>query len=154
MLRTDLPVVSFHWPIVGSPPPSPNQPPAHCTTTPQPCPSHKGRTYCVSDKAPGQCDKPSVKTCPPCPPPPAPHANCKPPQKPCPVHKMNCCGADEAEDEGQTGAGGWIEWTAVPVPDMKGNYEQDVLYRVLKLFANSSVDDVRCKCSSTACSSN
>jgi|EP01049_Picozoa_sp_SAG25_P007539 hypothetical protein len=26
---------------------------------------------------------------------------------------------------------------------MRGNYEQDVLYRVLKLHANSSVNDVR-----------
>ena len=40
-----------------------------CTRTPQPCPSHPGRTFCASDPSTGQCDRPSAKTCPPCPPP-------------------------------------------------------------------------------------
>eukprot|EP01043_Picozoa_sp_COSAG02_P053919 COSAG02_NODE_6026_length_3863_cov_7.223433_4_plen_317_part_00 len=40
-----------------------------CTVTPQPCPSHPGRTFCASDPSSGQCDKPSRKPCPPCPPP-------------------------------------------------------------------------------------
>lgn len=40
-----------------------------CTRTPQPCPNHPGRTFCASDPSPGQCDRPSAKTCPPCPPP-------------------------------------------------------------------------------------
>ena len=37
-------------------------------------------------------------------------------------------------------AGGWIEWTAVPVPDMKGNYEQDMFYRVLKVQPDGTVE--------------
>jgi hypothetical protein len=40
-----------------------------CTRIPQPCPKHPGRTFCASDPSPGQCDRPSNKTCPPCPPP-------------------------------------------------------------------------------------
>jgi hypothetical protein len=38
-----------------------------CTTTHHPCPSRPGRTFCMSNKTSGQCDRPSVKTCPPCP---------------------------------------------------------------------------------------
>ena len=34
---------------------------------PQPCSHHKGRTFCESDPASGQCDRPSVAKCPPCP---------------------------------------------------------------------------------------
>jgi hypothetical protein len=121
-----LPVVCFNWPIVGGPPPPPPPPggPTHCTTVPQPCPTHPGRTWCASDKEPGQCDKPSVKSCPPCPPPPPPpHAHCVPPQKPCKVHQGKCCGPAESEQQrvGHAGmhssiSGGWVEWTAVPVP--------------------------------------
>lgn len=40
-------------------------------------------------------------------------------------------------------AGGWIEWTAVPVADMGGNREQDVYFRVLKLNETGDVVDVR-----------
>ena len=48
----------------------PQQP---CTAKPQPCPSHPGTTFCVSDKTPGQCDKKMPhKPCPPCPPSPKP----------------------------------------------------------------------------------
>eukprot|EP01051_Picozoa_sp_SAG22_P000449 SAG22_NODE_13_length_33548_cov_57.167773_1_plen_234_part_00 len=37
--------------------------------SPRPCPSHASRTWCPSDPAPDQCDKPSVAKCPagPCP---------------------------------------------------------------------------------------
>jgi hypothetical protein len=48
--------------------------PGHCTSKPQPCPSHKGHTFCPSNPAAGQCDK-SPALCPPCPgpgPPPPP----------------------------------------------------------------------------------
>ena len=41
---------------------------APCTTAPQPCPEHGSHTYCLSDPASGQCDRPSRPTCPPCPP--------------------------------------------------------------------------------------
>ena len=43
--------------------------PPKCSTAPQPCPSHPGRTYCLSDPAAGQCEQPSHPPCPPCPPP-------------------------------------------------------------------------------------
>jgi hypothetical protein len=62
-LRNDI-ITSVRRSAVAPPGPVP------CTVVPQPCPSHPGRTWCASDKAPGQCDKPSVKKCPPCPPPP------------------------------------------------------------------------------------
>ena len=49
----------------------PGDKPVKCTTKPQPCPGHPGVTFCNSDPAPGQCDKPMPhKPCPPCPPPP------------------------------------------------------------------------------------
>jgi hypothetical protein len=44
----------------------------------KPCPAHAGRSYCPTDKTPGQCDKPTrTAPCPPCPatppsPPPVP----------------------------------------------------------------------------------
>lgn len=39
-----------------------------CSSTPQPCPTTAGRTYCISDPASGQCDKPMPHPkCPPCP---------------------------------------------------------------------------------------
>jgi hypothetical protein len=58
--------------VGGTPAPGP---PVHCDSKPQPCPSHKGHTFCKSNPASGQCDKPPVK-CAPCPPPspPAPPA--------------------------------------------------------------------------------
>ena len=40
----------------------------NCTTVPQPCLSHPGRTYCASNPAAGQCDQPTHPPCPPCPP--------------------------------------------------------------------------------------
>eukprot|EP01051_Picozoa_sp_SAG22_P006970 SAG22_NODE_475_length_10003_cov_3.943356_2_plen_925_part_00 len=47
-----------------------------CTSTPQPCPSHPGVTFCASDSTPHQCSRPMPhKQCPPCPrprPPPPP----------------------------------------------------------------------------------
>jgi hypothetical protein len=47
--------------------------PAPCPA--QPCPSHHDRTYCPSDKAPGQCDAPMPHPpCPPCGAPPTPSA--------------------------------------------------------------------------------
>eukprot|EP01052_Picozoa_sp_SAG31_P043002 SAG31_NODE_7020_length_1814_cov_1.844315_1_plen_278_part_00 len=127
-----LMAISFHYPIIGSAPsPAPGPGPAHCTTTPQPCPNHPGRTFCASDKSPGQCDRPSVKKCPPCPPPPpGPEPHCIPPAKPCKMHKQNCCGGPVPASDSTTSwvpeQQGWIEWTAVAVPDMKGNFEQDV----------------------------
>ena len=43
---------------------------APCTTaTPQPCPNHPGHTFCESDPAPNQCERPAAaKKCPPRPP--------------------------------------------------------------------------------------
>ena len=38
-----------------------------CNSTPQPCQSTQGHTYCESDPASGQCQRPPVKTCPACP---------------------------------------------------------------------------------------
>ena len=65
-----LPVISLQFKIADHPPPKPG----HCSTTPQPCPSHPGRTFCSSSTAPNQCDHPPAP-CPPCPspapPPPA-----------------------------------------------------------------------------------
>lgn len=47
--------------------------PPGCTTEPQPCPGHPGRTFCQSDSAAHQCDFPPRKTpCPPCPKPRSP----------------------------------------------------------------------------------
>ena len=40
---------------------------APCSSTPQPCKDTPGHTFCESDPSPGQCQRPSVKTCPPCP---------------------------------------------------------------------------------------
>jgi hypothetical protein len=37
-----------------------------CSAEPQPCPGHKGRTFCTSNSSSGQCDSPSAP-CPPCP---------------------------------------------------------------------------------------
>eukprot|EP01051_Picozoa_sp_SAG22_P001015 SAG22_NODE_35_length_27276_cov_20.395849_3_plen_574_part_00 len=67
-LRADI-ITSIRRSAVPPPGPVP------CTTVPQRCPSHPGRTWCASDKAPGQCDKPSAKTCPSCPPPPPPSSS-------------------------------------------------------------------------------
>eukprot|EP00660_Eupelagonema_oceanica_P000093 gene93-9982_t len=39
--------------------------------------------------------------------------------------------------------GGWIEWTAVPVADMKGNIAQDVFFRVMKLNRTGEIMDAR-----------
>lgn len=39
--------------------------------------------------------------------------------------------------------GGWIEWVAVPVPDMEGSKEQDVFYRMLKMAPNGTVLEAR-----------
>eukprot|EP01052_Picozoa_sp_SAG31_P032453 SAG31_NODE_3561_length_4122_cov_2.472036_2_plen_637_part_00 len=60
-LRADI-ITSIQRSAVPPPGPVP------CTTVPQRCPNHPSRTWCASNKAPGQCDKPSVKKCPPCPP--------------------------------------------------------------------------------------
>lgn len=86
-----------------------------CSSTPKPCPSHPGRTYCPSNSAPNQCDHPPAP-CPPCPgPPPTP-----PP----------------------SGAG-WIEFVACPVADMRGNYLQDVFFRITKFNSTGGVVDAR-----------
>ena len=37
-----------------------------CSSHPRPC-SNASRTWCPSDPAPGQCDRPSPSSCPPCP---------------------------------------------------------------------------------------
>ena len=59
--------------VGGIPPPPP--PGQGCDSIPQPCPSHKGRTYCKNVLKPGQCDSPP-SPCPPCPrPPPPPHTH-------------------------------------------------------------------------------
>lgn len=56
-------------PLKGGQPPPPIP---GCTTKPQPCPSHPGVTFCISDPASGQCDRPMPhKPCPPCPAPPS-----------------------------------------------------------------------------------
>jgi hypothetical protein len=75
--------------------------------------------------------------------------NCKPPQKPCQAHPKRCCGP--SDDDGthtqqgteMVGANGWVEWTAVPVPDMEGNLEQDLFFRVIKVRPDGTVADVR-----------
>ena len=77
--------------VGGIPPPPP--PGQGCDSNPQPCPSHKGRTFCKNVNKPGQCDAPP-SPCPPCPPPPPPHANCVPPTKPCHRHPDRCCKTD------------------------------------------------------------
>ena len=41
--------------------------PVNCTVVPQPCPTTKGHTYCISDPRPNQCQRPPVASCPPCP---------------------------------------------------------------------------------------
>ena len=60
--------------VGGSPPP----PPGHCNDKPQPCPGHKGVTFCPNDPTAGQCSAPMPhKPCPRCPhgpPPPPPPA--------------------------------------------------------------------------------
>jgi hypothetical protein len=43
----------------------------------------------------------------------------------------------------QDAEGGWVEWTAVPVPDMKGNFVQDVMFRVIKLTASGTFVEAR-----------
>ena len=50
-------------------PPRPHGPscPPGSKPRPQPCPSHKGRTFCVSNPAPDQCESPPQSSCPPCP---------------------------------------------------------------------------------------
>ena len=39
-------------------PPAPFPPGGGCDATPQPCPAHKGRTFCSNVHVPGQCGKP------------------------------------------------------------------------------------------------
>ena len=36
-------------------------------------------------------------------------------------------------------AGGWIEFTAAPVPDMQGSMEQDAYFRVQRIAGNGTV---------------
>jgi hypothetical protein len=56
-----LPVVSFHFKVVGGG--------KQCDSTPRPCPNgDKQRTYCPNVNTPHQCDT-APKPCPPCPPP-------------------------------------------------------------------------------------
>ena len=165
-----LPVISLHFKISGAPPPNGPPPPPHgkinCTTVPQPCPSHPGRTFCASNPASGQCDKTTHPPCPPCPPPPPPPNHCVPPAKPCPKHPSRCCSGppplpnsttslhDDSEKVAAAAAvavaadafgseGGWIEFTACPVADMGGNKYQDVLFRVMKFNATGGVIDAR-----------
>lgn len=80
-------------PLPKPPPPPPG--PAPCNSTPQPCPSHPGHTFCATDKTPGQCDRPSVKICPPCPGhcvPTGSPSKCPPGcGKPCEHHPSRCC---------------------------------------------------------------
>ena len=61
---------------------------------PQPCPGHKGRTFCPNVHTPGQCDKAPVP-CPPgpCPPPP-------PPQPPVPPGNLPNCAFIRESDTG------------------------------------------------------
>ena len=107
-----LPIISLQFKIAehgGSP--------NHCSSTPKPCPSHPGRTFCPSNSAPNQCDHPPAP-CPPCP---------SPPPTPTPP---------------PSGAG-WIEFVACPVADMRGNYLQDVFFRITKFNSTGGIVDAR-----------
>jgi hypothetical protein len=188
-----LPMVTLHFKISAAAPT-----PGNCSDTPQPCPSHHGRTFCPSVHIDRQCDS-APAPCPPCPHPPPPPPSpptptkpCSPPNctgcksvgpgrnhfHPCQRHPQSCCGVEDGEDNfialpaataGVTvadaaesdsvgaatldpyenadvstdAAGGWVEWTAVPVPDMRGNYVQDVMFRVIKFAATGEVVEAR-----------
>lgn len=130
-----LPVISLHFKISGpgSGPPAPTH--INCTSIPQPCPSHPGRTFCASNPASGQCDQPSHPPCPPCPPPPS-----------SPVGAVGSAVGKQQIDESlrtEGASGGWIEFTACPVADMKGNQYQDVMFRVMKFNATGGIIDAR-----------
>jgi hypothetical protein len=88
---------------------------SNCSVAPKPCPKgpDENNTFCPTNSARDQC-----KASPP------------PPCAPSSGHN-------------QTTGGGWIEWVAVPVPDMDGSKEQDVFYRMLKIATNGSVIDAR-----------
>lgn len=74
--------------------PAPPPPGQGCDSIPQPCPSHKGRTYCKNVQKSGQCDVPP-SPCPTCPTPPTPpRAHCSPPAIPCHNHPDRCCKSD------------------------------------------------------------
>ena len=112
---------------------------------------------------------------------------------PCQHHPLSCCGQEDGEDSfialaaptatlsaaeevadpyqyaelSKDTGGGWVEWTAVPVPDMRGNYGrirqalsfpqsfthtqlvcrcdtvQDVMFRVIKFSATGEVVEAR-----------
>lgn len=58
--------------------------------------------------------------------------------------RSNATMDDGAEEVGSGAAsGGWIEFTAVPKPDMKGSIEQGVMFRLLKLGASGQVLDAK-----------
>ena len=71
-------------PAPPAPPPGPAKPscPPGKAPEPQPCPSHKNRTFCASDPSPSQCDHPPKPACPPCPPGPPPAPPPAPPAPP------------------------------------------------------------------------
>eukprot|EP01051_Picozoa_sp_SAG22_P001014 SAG22_NODE_35_length_27276_cov_20.395849_2_plen_444_part_00 len=108
-----LPIVTYHFRVQ---PGGGTTNDCECSGKRQPCPgpSHAGHTFCPTDPTPGQCDTPCANSS-------AGHNN------------TNSSGAEAA----------WIEWTACPVADMKGNRAQDVYFRVLKVAADGSVLDAR-----------
>ena len=145
-----LPVISLQFKLAeggGSNGPGP----AHCSSTPQKCPAHPGRTFCPSNPAPNQCDN-APAPCPPCPPP--PHTHCTPPAKPCHDHPHNCCKAG-SDGAAETPVGtGWIEFVACPVADMKGNYFQDVFCERRKPSSRSAWAADCCRDSDSTVSAN
>ena len=51
--------------------------------------------------------------------------------------------ADDSTGRAAAAIGGWVEFTACPVADMKGNYYQDVFFRVAKYNATGEVVESR-----------
>lgn len=158
-----LPITSFYFKIAGSAP----APSGTCvngtSTVPQPC-KEKGKTFCPSNPAGGQCEA-SPAACPPCPPPPAPApggpchrpcthnpkacCDCSGGEKPCPHNPAQCCklarlglGTDSSSSS-SSAVGGYIEMTACPVADMQGNMEQAAFFRFQKSSANGTVLDTK-----------
>jgi|EP01043_Picozoa_sp_COSAG02_P026299 hypothetical protein len=137
-----LPVVSFHYKIAGDEAGGNHA----CPVPRKPCPAHPGRTFCPSNTDPHQCSEPPPPA--PGPPTPLPHCSCAAGYKPCttttpPIGgpgcgracvnhpKSICCNhcknhsnlMGSVKEQG-TSTGGWVEYTAVPVPDMGGNMWQ------------------------------
>ena len=146
-----LPVISLHFKIAGRS--TLEGTPPHCTPPAKPCSSHPDR--CCGGPAPHHAN-----------------ASCSVPRKPCPSHPgVTWCPSDPNQHQCSGGApppshsdapGGWVEFTACPVADMKGapsfhpqrpqqqltcgcvgNYYQDVMFRVAKFNSTGGPVDIR-----------